>query len=258
MVQDYISGEKRFFDALYRANRPQVTALATRDVQRASQRKFRALLESIEANSRILEIGCGCGELAIQLAQSAKLVIGLDVSTEGLTRANRLAVQHGTSGNSAFVCMPIEQSAFPADSFDYVVDNEAFSSLDLKLALPEMSRILKKGGRLFAIETFGENPILNFNRRINLYRGTRTRWMVDHILDYSLLETIKTFFKIEQMGFYHVSVLGLAPLVKFLPTKMSSRLLSIGDKIDQKLLAHPFLQRFAFKIVLELSPIKAT
>ena len=108
MVQDYISGEKRFFDALYRANRRQSTTLATRNVQRASQRRFRALVDRIDTNSRVLEIGCGCGELAIQLAQSAKLVIGLDVSTEGLARARKLASEQGTSKTSSFICMPIE------------------------------------------------------------------------------------------------------------------------------------------------------
>lgn len=83
---------------------------------------FMALLPDV-AGSRVLDLGCGAGQLAHHLAESgAAEVIGLDVSERMLAvaRAER-AHQRLT-----YLLQPMETAEFPAGRFDLVVSSLAF------------------------------------------------------------------------------------------------------------------------------------
>jgi 2-polyprenyl-3-methyl-5-hydroxy-6-metoxy-1,4-benzoquinol methylase len=87
---------------------------------------FMALLPEV-AGSRVLDLGCGAGQLAHHLAQSgAAEVIGLDVSER------MLAVARAERAHPAvtYRLEPIETADFPAGRFDLVVSSLAFHYVD--------------------------------------------------------------------------------------------------------------------------------
>ncbi|MEK7071876.1 MAG: class I SAM-dependent methyltransferase, partial [Patescibacteria group bacterium] len=83
-------------------------------------------------NKLVLDYGCGNGIHTIAIAKmGVKKVIGIDLSEKSLEIA-RHAVP-----SAEFLKMDCEKMEFPDNYFDIIFDGGTFSSLDLKLALPE-------------------------------------------------------------------------------------------------------------------------
>ncbi|GAK57004.1 methyltransferase type 11 [Candidatus Vecturithrix granuli] len=97
---------------------------------------------------RILEIGCGAGLLCLELARSAKIVVGIDISHFVLDFANRVK-DYLHCDNVFFQQGDAEHLAFDNDTFDVVICSEVLEHLiKPQQALTEMRRVLKKDGTL--------------------------------------------------------------------------------------------------------------
>lgn len=91
----------------------------------------------------ILELGCGAGQWARSVAADDRYVVGLDLSEAQLaaarTNAPELPLVHANA----------EEIPFADDSFDLVFcDHGAMSWGDPYRTVPEVSRVLRRGGRL--------------------------------------------------------------------------------------------------------------
>ena len=102
----------------------------------------------IEAEQRVLDVACGTGVLAREVASragGAGLVTGLDRNEGMLSMAQRIAPAVEWKAGRA------EQLPFPDASFDAVVSQFGLMFFDDRIqALREMRRVLKPGGRLAA------------------------------------------------------------------------------------------------------------
>jgi ubiquinone/menaquinone biosynthesis C-methylase UbiE/DNA-binding transcriptional ArsR family regulator len=104
-----------------------------------------ALLALLPSDQTIADLGCGSGNLAVELAPNVKRVIGIDNSAAMLKAAKRRTAQFKNvdlrKGDLAE--LPIENAACDAAllvlALTYVTEPQK--------ALAEMSRILKPGGR---------------------------------------------------------------------------------------------------------------
>lgn len=100
----------------------------------------------LPAASAVLDIGCGCGTTAMLLASE------FDFETTGIdTSASNVARAADRAGELAISFMTADAHALPfADKeFDGIVAECVFSLLaDKPLALAEMHRVLKEGGRI--------------------------------------------------------------------------------------------------------------
>jgi SAM-dependent methyltransferase len=100
----------------------------------------------IKAGQRVLDIACGTGVLAREVASrvdGAGLVTGLDRNEGMLAMARRIAPAVEWKAGRA------EQLPFPDASFDAVVSQFGLMFFDDRVqALREMRRVLKPGGRL--------------------------------------------------------------------------------------------------------------
>ncbi|KSU67666.1 class I SAM-dependent methyltransferase [Arthrobacter sp. NIO-1057] len=94
---------------------------------------------------RILDIGCGAGPLTEQLLRRGAQVSGFDASTAMIDLAReRLGTQADLKVARLGEALP-----YPNDSFDDAVASLVFHYLpDWTLALSEVRRVLKPGGRL--------------------------------------------------------------------------------------------------------------
>ncbi len=110
--------------------------------------EIRFVLERVEADDVVLELGCGYGRVALKLAKVASRVIGIDTSGENLALARELA---GPGARCDFFEMDAVDLRFPDKEFDLVVCIQngvcAFGVDPLRL-LREALRVTRPGGRV--------------------------------------------------------------------------------------------------------------
>jgi len=113
----------------------------------------------IVPGERVLDVGCGTGELALhakERAGSAGLVCGLDAAPEMIEVARRKAARQRAEVD--FRVGLVEQMPYPDGSFDVVLSSLMMHHLpaDLKpRALAEIRRVLKPDSRLVIVDFRG-------------------------------------------------------------------------------------------------------
>jgi SAM-dependent methyltransferase len=122
----------------------------------------RATAVAHRSDGRVLEIGCGTGELLRALAGATKArITGVDVAPALIARA-----AHDAPANSHVVAGDIEHLPFPDASFDAVVGNAVLHHLRFDHAVPELLRVLRPGGRLCFTEPNMLNPQIFLERNV--------------------------------------------------------------------------------------------
>jgi len=122
------------------------------------------------AGLRILDVGCGDGVLAVELAGSTAHVTGVDASPEMIAAARRRAERHGRE--VSLELGKAEKLPFATDMFDMVIAVTVLCFVeDTAGALREMIRVLKPGGRLIVGE-LGRYSSWAFARRMKAWLGS--------------------------------------------------------------------------------------
>lgn len=122
-------------------------------------RKLVDLLEDIR-DKEILDCGCGKGNLSAYLVMRDACVKGFDISSEMVKLAHANAEKNGINEKCNFVCCNFGDLPYRDISFDLAVGAYILHHVDIELALRELHRVLKPGGRAVFIETWGKNPLL--------------------------------------------------------------------------------------------------
>ncbi|OGZ24145.1 MAG: hypothetical protein A3A08_00040 [Candidatus Nealsonbacteria bacterium RIFCSPLOWO2_01_FULL_41_9] len=211
---------------------------------------YKLLKENCQ-NKLVLDYGCGNGAHTVSIAKmGAKKVVGIDLSEKSLDIAKSRAKKEGVGDKVEFLKMDCEKMEFPDDFFDVIFDGGTFSSLDLKLALPELARVLKPQGVLIGVETFGHNPIANLKRKLNKLTGRRTDWAARHIFLKKDFKEVENYFNEIEVYFFHIISFLAFPFLSLPGGKIFLEFLELVDRI---LLSVPFLRKYAFKIVFIFS-----
>jgi len=119
-------------------------------------RKTTVDLAQIKPGDRVLDVGCGTGDLTMAakaLAGPSGEVYGTDASAEMIEVARRKAAQAGVE--VTFQVDLIEDISFPDDEFDAVLSSLMMHHLpdDLKReGLAEIYRVVKPGGRILILD----------------------------------------------------------------------------------------------------------
>jgi 2-polyprenyl-3-methyl-5-hydroxy-6-metoxy-1,4-benzoquinol methylase len=107
----------------------------------------RLLDEQIRHGARVLEVGCGTGQLSNFLGMTwGRSVIGADVCLNSLKLAQRFREQNHIV-NVSFVQMNLFRPVFKAESFDVVVSNGVLHHTSNPfLGFQTIARLVKRGG----------------------------------------------------------------------------------------------------------------
>ncbi|MCB1519027.1 MAG: methyltransferase domain-containing protein [Hyphomicrobiaceae bacterium] len=123
------------------------------------------------AGTRILDVGCGDGEAAVQFARNGAEVIGLDADPRMLVAARERAKASETT--ITFVDGDICSLSFADGTFDAVIAMTVLCFVsDAERAVQEMARVLRPGGRLVLGE-LGRYSLWAAKRRVAGWLGSK-------------------------------------------------------------------------------------
>jgi ubiquinone/menaquinone biosynthesis C-methylase UbiE len=107
----------------------------------------------LRAGSRLLEVGCGAGNLLLQAAVAGSYPVALDLSLQALTfvRSRLEEAQSGPEAPNGFACTQAigESLPFPDNIFDCILLSEVIEHLEApQISIREAVRVLCPGARL--------------------------------------------------------------------------------------------------------------
>ena len=180
LVDHYDRGARQYHEANY-ARKEAYSALQYRQfyIERMIEN------QAVPKGARILDVGCGPGELVLSLRNKGYDVWGVDISPVMVSEAIALLHGNGFMEPGRIAVGDIETLEFDDCSFDVVVAAGVIEyQRDDERALSEMHRVLKPGGLL----------ILNVTNRYS-YLGILDgvyRWLKKHRATRRLLGLVKS------------------------------------------------------------------
>jgi ubiquinone/menaquinone biosynthesis C-methylase UbiE len=108
-------------------------------------------------NIKIIDAGCGLGNLSSYLAALGFKVYGIDISRDGITASKKLSKKIGTDRNCEFITGNLNNIDLPDNSIDYVIGHSTLHHFIKYDEVPnEFKRLLKNGSKGFFAESLGE------------------------------------------------------------------------------------------------------
>jgi SAM-dependent methyltransferase len=185
------------------------------------------------AGKTVLDYGCGPGYMTQSLLERGALhVTGIDISEGEIEQARERAQRDGTADRSTHVVADAHDLQFEDDSFDLIVGDSILHHLDLEIALREIRRVLRPGGRAVFKEPMWHNPILRVGRALT----PTARTPDEHPLttaDWDLCASIFDDFEHHEA---ELLTIPLMPLNLVLPKRAQKRLARRVHRADDRLL----------------------
>ena len=133
--------------------------LITRVLSYGQDARWKATLVSmaqVRAGERALDLACGTGDLALEVAARGARAVGLDITHRMLQLARLRAGSYGASSRQAaveFISGDMTSLPFRSSSFDLVTTGYGLRNVpDLDTAIDEIARVLRPGGRLLSLD----------------------------------------------------------------------------------------------------------
>jgi SAM-dependent methyltransferase len=140
----------------------------------------------LQPGSRVLDAGCGSGQLAIALVERGMTVTGVDLSPAMIRRANAHAMERGAL--IEWRTGDITHLADPLAVYDAIFARVLLQFVpDVPAALREFRRVLRPGGRLLASVPGALSPIYRASWLRHLPGGDPGNnyllpWELEHLL----------------------------------------------------------------------------
>jgi len=152
----------------------------------------------------LLDLGCGAGENSVYFARQGANCVAADYSPGMVDVALKLAAANQVQVEGKVVnAMAID---FPDNTFDVVYASNLLHHIpDPTLAIKEMHRILKPGGKACFWDPLRHNPVINVYRRI----ATKVRTEDEMPLDINIVNFVKSHFSQTQYDTFWIATLWI-------------------------------------------------
>ena len=196
-------------------------------------------LARMEADSIVLEIGCGTGEFSERIAPHVKELCATDLSLDLLARARQRL--KSASGNVVFEQQDATRLNLPDDTFDAVFGCSMLHHVDTARALREVRRVLKPGGWCVFSEPNMLNPQIALQKNVSFIKR--------HVGD-SPDET--AFFRWELARLLHETgfTRGAVEPFDWLHPLTPPTLIPIMDRLGRVFEAIPLVRSFSGSLIL--------
>lgn len=153
--------EERIWDKLYEAELDQLAKGLKENSWTEGEDGEAEFDRRVLASARgkdVIDIGCGTGEFALDIAAKAKTIVGIDFSKRALRKAME-NLQSKKLGNVKFEVALANNLPYPDSSFDLAICRRG-PATDTLESLSEAYRVLRPGGRFMA-QDIGESDKQN-------------------------------------------------------------------------------------------------
>jgi len=144
-------GVKGFYEKMYgdeRTDKPSLPFLYSK-LRRFELNRYDLVFENIPEGDRVLEIGCGDGELLFKLKNKYREVWGIDISKPRIDRIKKKLEREGEVGIHVRVEDANQRLDFEDEYFDTIVANAVLEHLfDPYHFMEESHRLLRSKGTL--------------------------------------------------------------------------------------------------------------
>ena len=218
------------------------------------RRGLERLLAEPLAGRKVLDYGCGTGIWGVMLATEGAQVALLDLSPVAIEVGLRRARVHGVAGRvCGYARDASDLSCFADEEFDLIHACAAVHhTFKYPGAVEELARVLKPGGKLILVETYGNNRLLNLARRLRWRLSGEPKEAGEDIIlsDREINLLRRSFSRIEC---HPMNLLAMAKRLfrgRFNSPTVRA-LLSVLEKTDAVLLTvFPFLRRYCGEVFL--------
>lgn len=196
---------------------------AYRELERGTTRKQLEALDIDATGKRVLDVGCGPGNLLVALsADVPELLVGVDVDTRFLVggRSHVEKLNQQSAETPRLMCAALPTLPFADETFDLVTCFLVMPHVpDDSVALTELARVLKPGGTL-AISGHGLGFPLRYLKRFRLkplqmylasliYRCTGKKWIRNTLQnDQKICDILSSVGVVPEIRHYNKRVLG--------------------------------------------------
>lgn len=112
------------------------------------------------SGKKVLDFGCGEGEVSTQLAKLGAYATGVDISPELIDVARKRAELDGVQDHVEFMVCDIEETPLPRQKFDILFCYAVLHHIDIRSAFPRLLATLKPGGMAIMLEPITFSPWL--------------------------------------------------------------------------------------------------
>lgn len=135
----------------------------------------------IDERARVLDVGCGYGAVALDLAATHhREVLGLNISDKELEVAAQRAREHSLDDRATFRWGDFHDLPVDTDAVDVVWSQEAFlHGVDKPRILEECRRVLRPGGQLVISDLLVDGSVPDSERE-TIYARVHSPEMWDH------------------------------------------------------------------------------
>lgn len=190
MQEETLKKERQFHDAW--ASTIDVDGIRVKDYFEAcTAPENRFILKQLGdiRGKKLLDLGCGAGENSVYFAKKGALCVATDYSPGMVEVALKLAETNGVKIEGCTAnAMELQ---FADNTFDIVYASNLLHHLpEPKMAIREMHRVLKPGGKACFWEPLKHNPVINVYRRM----ATKVRTEDETPLDINIIKFVNSLY----------------------------------------------------------------
>lgn len=193
-------------------------------------------LTQMNAQSKVLEIGCGTGLFTEKVSKSGAQIIATDLSEDLLLVARKKNIP-----NCVFEEADAHQLKYADASFDIVFGSSIIHHLDMMISLKEVYRVLKPGGKMVFAEPNMINPQILVQKNIPFIK----KWLGDSP-DETAIVRWKLNKQLAEIGFKEINIFPYDFLHPYTPSPLIGFVKAMGNAVEKI----PLLKEIAGSVII--------